>query len=234
MSGRHINVSPKGMPSATFTIFDANHCAYVDCTGSGAETIAHIYEKGNARVTLCWCSFDSTPRILRFYCTGSVIEYEDPTFGKMLERMGHSRIEGARAIICLDVYKVGTSCGLSVPLLEAPQPFDEGMTSHDSSAPMPTTAARHFKQRDTLRRWAGVMEEKEKLPGYWALKNSRSLDGLPGARFARKGKSEYAIMAENICAVWTRALHETRGMSLGVLIGIALMLVTRTLLHAVA
>lgn len=49
--GRHVNLSPEAIPSTTFAILDESHAAYIDLTGSGAETISHIYENG--RVTAC-------------------------------------------------------------------------------------------------------------------------------------------------------------------------------------
>ena len=220
-TGDHVNVSPKGMPSATFTVFDANHCAYVDATGSGSETVAHIYENG--RVTLCWCSFDSTPRILRWYCWGRVIEHDSPDFSKMLECMGHPRVAGARAIIMLEVFKVGTSCGMSVPLLEAPQSHEEEM-HNDSSTPMRTTAARQFKQRESLKKWASVMESKNKMLGYRQNKNARSLDGLPSIRAARRGKGE-RMWVEDVKVAVRSALRGARGVMLGFLTGFIVALI---------
>ena len=224
-TGKHVNVSPKGMPSATFTVFDANHCAYLDATGSGSETIAHVYENG--RVTLCWCSFDTLPRIMRWYCWGRVIEHDSPDFDKMLARMGHSRVEGARAIIQLEVWKVGTSCGMSVPLLESPQSRDDELVN-DSSLPMPTTAARHFKQRDSLKNWARKMESNDHMLAYRQQKNSKSLDGLPAIRVARKG-NEKVLWPQDFKASLSRALHETRGIALGFILGISIVLIVQWL-----
>ena len=107
MNGKHINVSPKGLPASTFTVFDGNHAAYVDITGSGAETISHLYENG--RATVMFCSFDSNPRIMRLFCTGEVLEYDQPGFADMLSKMGKSSYPGARAIILLDICKVDTA-----------------------------------------------------------------------------------------------------------------------------
>lgn len=105
--GKHINVSPKGLPSTTFTIFDENHAAYLDATGSGAETIAHLYDNG--RVTMMFNSFSKKPRILRLFCTGHVIESVDPRFEKTVRRMGRDPAEvmvGIRAVIMLNIWKV--------------------------------------------------------------------------------------------------------------------------------
>lgn len=99
-----MNLSPKGLPSATFSIFDPNHAAYVDGTGSGSETISHLYENG--RITIMFCSFTKSPRIMRFFCTGKVVEWDSPGFEPLLRKMGKEAIKGARAVISLDVWKV--------------------------------------------------------------------------------------------------------------------------------
>jgi len=102
-----INISPKGLPSTTLTVFSPNHVAYIDTTGSGCETISHVYENG--RVTIMFCSFDMSPRIMRWFCKGRVVEWDSKEFEPLLKRMGKRRIDGARAIIALDVFKVETS-----------------------------------------------------------------------------------------------------------------------------
>ncbi|KAH1296114.1 hypothetical protein KXW39_007086 [Aspergillus fumigatus] len=93
LRGKHINVSPKGLPNASFAILGPNEAAYIDATGSGSETICHLREK--------WPDN----------------EWDQPEFGAYLERMGNKSVLGARAIIRLDVYKVQTSCGFGVPQL---------------------------------------------------------------------------------------------------------------------
>lgn len=104
LAGKHVNISPKGLPSSTFSIFDPNHAAYVDATGSGNETISHLYENG--RITIMFCSFASAPRIMRFFCWGKVIEWDQPEFEGLIGKMGKEKILGARAVILLDVFKV--------------------------------------------------------------------------------------------------------------------------------
>lgn len=82
-----------------------NSAAYIDATGSGCETIAHIYENG--RVTIMFNSFDPSPRIMRLFCKGRVIEWDQPQFNDVLESMGpEKKLAGARAIILLDIWKV--------------------------------------------------------------------------------------------------------------------------------
>lgn len=56
-----------------------------------------------------FCSFLTMPRIMRFFCMGKVIEWDQPEFESLIRKMGKEKIEGARAIILLDVFKVGTT-----------------------------------------------------------------------------------------------------------------------------
>ena len=102
--GKHVNVSPKGLPASTFTVLDPNTACYIDATGSGAETIAHLYETG--RATVMFCSFDKNPRIMRLFCTGRVIEFDRPGYQSYLDKMGLQHVTGARAVILLDIFKV--------------------------------------------------------------------------------------------------------------------------------
>src|SRR6185369_14027815 len=70
----HINVSPKG--TDTFRVLSPNRVAYLDMTGSGNETSAHLLE--NQRVTFMFCAFDGPPNILRLYGTGAAVQPDDP------------------------------------------------------------------------------------------------------------------------------------------------------------
>ena len=192
------------MPSSTFTVFDSNHAAYVDATGSGSETISHIYENG--RVTVMFCSFDTLPRIMRWFCTGRVIEWDDPRFDGTLEMMGKRRFDGARAVIFLDVWKVQTSCGTGVPLIGRPQSTEEEAENDDGASnalPIQTKVAEHFRDRDTLNHWAGIMESKGKLQPYRRDNNSSSMDGLTGMKAARRMKGQWLIL-EDIRAWYMR------------------------------
>ncbi len=143
----HVNLSPKGYD--TLRVLTPNRVAYLDLTGSGNETSAHIRENG--RVTIMFCAFEGPPNILRLYGRGSVIlpgtaEWEElyPLFPP---------IPGARQIIAVDFHKVQTSCGFAVPFMT------------------------YEKERDTLRKWA-VQHGEEGLIEYRERKNARSLDGL--------------------------------------------------------
>lgn len=104
LRGQHINLSPKGLPSTSFSILNPNLVGYVDATGSGIETISHIQENG--RCTIMFCSFDASPRIMRLFCTGRVVPWDHPQFDEWRKRMGNKHFEGMRAVILLDVWKV--------------------------------------------------------------------------------------------------------------------------------
>ncbi|KAI9832280.1 MAG: hypothetical protein M1819_004458 [Sarea resinae] len=230
----HVNLSPKGLPSSTLTIFSGGtQCAYIDYTGSGAETIAHVYENG--RVTLMFCSFGPSPRILRFFCRGSVVEadvvgvrgsgddgYErsaddeehrrvpNPAFDRLLRRMGHVRgredVEGARAVVVLEVLRVQTSCGFGVPLSSSAcvdSPPDPSTTStNTSSSPVPqkhsTTSqtTTPFQPRPTMQAWAHKKASTSTLLPYQTVNNAHSIDGLPGLKSARRARGEWLVLGD--------------------------------------
>src|SRR5436309_2731802 len=73
-----INLSPKGMD--TFRCLDSKTVCYLDLTGSGSETSAHVMENG--RMTIMFCSFTANPMILRLYGTGEVIRPNDAAWEK--------------------------------------------------------------------------------------------------------------------------------------------------------
>jgi hypothetical protein len=144
----HVNLSPKGLDS--FRILSANRVAYLDLTGSGNETSAHLLENG--RITFLFCAFQGNPCILRLYGQGRVVL---PAVGEWAELYPlFSPIAGARQIIVADIDRVQTSCGLGVPLLD------------------------YQGQRSSLVDWAEKKGE-EGLTAYWQQKNIISLDGLP-------------------------------------------------------
>ncbi|MGF1482535.1 MAG: pyridoxamine 5'-phosphate oxidase family protein [Cyanophyceae cyanobacterium] len=143
-----INLSPKGID--TFCCIDVNTVAYLDLTGSGNETAAHLHENG--RMTIMFCSFDEEPLILRLYGQGEVIS-KDSTRWHQLHSL-FSSIPGERQIILLHVESVQTSCGFGVPLYE----FKE--------------------ERQTLVDWAEKKGELG-IKKYQQQKNLRSIDGLP-------------------------------------------------------
>ncbi|KAI5194430.1 hypothetical protein AUEXF2481DRAFT_4870 [Aureobasidium subglaciale EXF-2481] len=191
--GDHINISPKGLPSTTFSILGPNEAAYIDATGSGAETIAHLYENG--RCTIMFCSFDKSPRILRLFCKGRVVEFCDDEFGPLTRQMGMEVPVGARAVIVLDIFKVQTSCGYGVPLLSE-------------------TEQKGLLDRDTLGHWAGKTVSENKMVDYRAKNNAYSLDDLPGLKAGRRTRGE-RIWIGDARAYLMRLWHQMDAMIIG-------------------
>jgi hypothetical protein len=106
-AGGHVNVSPKGLD--TLRILDDMTVAYLDLTGSGAETVAHVRENG--RITLMWSAFEGPPRIVRIHGRGEVVAVDDPRVAGRFDD-----IPGARAVIVVHAERISDSCGYSVPL----------------------------------------------------------------------------------------------------------------------
>jgi hypothetical protein len=144
----HVNVSPKG--GDTFRVLSPTEVAYLDLTGSGAETIAHVRENG--RLTIMFCSFDAKPLILRLYGQGSVVRPGEPGWDDLAPRFPDP--PGTRSIIRLAVERVATSCGYAVPRMETVRP------------------------RPMLDDWA-ARKGPDALVAYRAEKNVASIDGLP-------------------------------------------------------
>jgi predicted pyridoxine 5'-phosphate oxidase superfamily flavin-nucleotide-binding protein len=120
--GGHVNVSPKGYAD-TFAVIDDRTVAYLDLYGSGSETIAHLRENG--RITIMFCSFDRSPKILRLYGTGRVVIPGTPEWASRASLFGAdpacpsgTRHPGLRSIIVVDVERVADSCGYSVPQMD--------------------------------------------------------------------------------------------------------------------
>jgi hypothetical protein len=154
----HVNVSPKG-PIGSLQVIDGHTVAYLDVSGSGAETIAHVRENG--RIVVMLCAFDGPPRIVRFHGTGRVVRWDEPEFGAWIERCDFADAsipEARRAVVVVDVARVSDSCGYGVPLMRF-----QGLREHHT-----LTSAKRLR----------VLERE----GYMArkrAKNSVSLDGLP-------------------------------------------------------
>ncbi|MGI8332765.1 pyridoxamine 5'-phosphate oxidase family protein [Actinomadura scrupuli] len=120
--GGHVNVSPKGYAD-TFAVIDDHTVAYLDLYGSGAETIAHLRDDG--RITVMFCSFERSPKILRLYGTGRAVipgtaEWARlaPLFDADPVRPAGTAHPGVRSIIVVDVQRVADSCGYAVPQME--------------------------------------------------------------------------------------------------------------------
>lgn len=78
-------MSPRGLPC--FKLVSRKACWFLDLSGSGKiylnlsrlrlsdvyignETISHIYEPGNGRLTILFEAFEGPPRILRLFGKG--------------------------------------------------------------------------------------------------------------------------------------------------------------------
>ncbi|KAI0602808.1 hypothetical protein F4775DRAFT_535816, partial [Biscogniauxia sp. FL1348] len=170
----HVNVSPKGGPY--FGIPDNKTFWYIDLTGSGNETISHLLEPGNGRITIMFSAFDGPPRILRFWGKGRVLENGTRAFDEMVAREKIHRIPGMRSVIVVDIHQVGSSCGFSVPLYD----FKE----------FRTTLNDHFARKEE-RFLQG--NEKESMDRYWAHKNAWSMDGLPGMPRGLVAAKKYSV-----------------------------------------
>ena len=144
----HVNLSPKGFDA--LRVVDANTVMYLDLTGSGNETAAHVTE--NQRLTIMFCAFQGQPKILRLYCRARVLTRHAQEWDAA--RASFPEYPGVRQIVVADVQSVQTSCGFGVPTMT--------FTS----------------QRDQLTRWAASKGD-EGLVEYRRTRNAVSLDGLP-------------------------------------------------------
>ncbi len=149
--GARVNISPR--PTEHLHVLGPNELAYLDLTGSGNETAAHIHADG--RLTFMFCSFEGAPLILRAYGKGRVAVRGSPDYADFLARF-YDGIEplGARQVIFLDVDLVQSSCGYGVPLFA------------------------HIGERSALQSWTETRGE-DGLRVYRAERNATSIDGLP-------------------------------------------------------
>lgn len=146
----HVNVSPKGLDA--FVVLGPDKVAYLDLTGSGIETIAHLRENG--RITIMLCAFEGKPKICRLHGRGKVHSLGTAGFDELL---GHfAPRAGMRSIIEVDVERVSTSCGFGVPLME-------------------------FRgERGDIDAWIERKGGEPGMVAYRAKRNAESIDGLPG------------------------------------------------------
>ncbi len=119
-----INISPKGLDS--FEILSPNQVAYLDMTGSGNETSAHL--KQNGRITLMFCAFEGEPNILRLYGTGRAVTAVSPDWEDYITLFDSPPI-GTRQVMVIEVDDVQTACGFGVPLYEFQGQRDD-LTNH--------------------------------------------------------------------------------------------------------
>ncbi|PZV15038.1 MAG: pyridoxamine 5'-phosphate oxidase [Pseudanabaena sp.] len=143
-----VNLSPKGMDA--LRVVNESEVVYLDLTGSGNETAAHLLENG--RVTVMLCSFTEKPLILRLYGQGEPIRPRDLAWQEYLSLF--PAIAGTRQIVRVKIESVQTSCGFAVPFYE------------------------FSGDRQVLKEWAEKKGE-EGVYEYWQKNNLQSIDGLP-------------------------------------------------------
>jgi hypothetical protein len=148
-TGGHVNVSPKGYD--TFRVLGPTTVAYLDLTGSGIETVAHLADNG--RITLLFCAFSGPPKLVRLQGTGHTVAHGDDGFDELAGRF--PPMEGARAVVVAELDRIATSCGYSVPVMEL------------------------VEERPTLKEWA-ERRGPDGMVEYWGQRNRTSIDGLPG------------------------------------------------------
>lgn len=142
-----INISPKGMDS--FRVIDANTIAWLNVTGSGNETAAHVLS--HPRMTIMFAAFEGTPLILRLYGNAVAVHQNDADWHDLYGLFNPT--PGARQIFKLSIDLVQSSCGMSVPF------FD------------------YVEEREQLKHWAEKKGDVG-IQDYWKEKNQLSLDGI--------------------------------------------------------
>lgn len=145
-----VNVSPKG-GTGTLKVMDGDTVAYLDLTGSGIETVAHV--RAAHRITLMWCAFVGAPNIVRVHGTARVVAKGESEWEEWYAHFPDN--PGARAVVIVTAERISDSCGMAVPLMD------------------------YVRDRDQLDRWA-LGKGESGLADYWERKNALSLDGLPG------------------------------------------------------
>ena len=143
-----INVSPKGMDA--LRVLSPSQIMWLNLTGSGNETAAHVLEDG--RMTVMFCSFDKQPLIMRLFGTARMVSPGDADWDQLFSQFPD--YTGARQIFVQDVQMVLTSCGFAVPYYD------------------------YMGERPTLDKWA-INKGRDGIEQYWKQKNTVSLDGRP-------------------------------------------------------
>ncbi|KAF2213351.1 hypothetical protein CERZMDRAFT_25487, partial [Cercospora zeae-maydis SCOH1-5] len=168
----HINVSPKG--GEYFGLIDEQTFWYMDLSGSGCETISHLRENG--RITVMFLAFEGSPRIVRLWGCGRILERESSEFDDFIQRHSVKVIPATRSIILVDVHQVGSSCGYSVPMYEFKN-FRQ-------------TLNQVFEKRKEK---FDAGKEDESMDHYWAYKSQWSIDGLPAMQRGLDASVKYGV-----------------------------------------
>jgi hypothetical protein len=147
-SDGRVNISPKGMDSLRIT--NSNQVVWLNSTGSGNESAAHILE--NPRMTVMFCAFEGAPMILRLFGTARAIHPRDAEWESLYGLF--NPLPGARQVFVLEIDLVQTSCGMGVPFYD------------------------HVETREDLNKyWAA--RTPEQINNYHLEKNTKSIDGKP-------------------------------------------------------
>lgn len=146
-----VNISPRS--TDCFRVIDNNSAIYLDRTGSGNETAAHMLADG--RMTIMFCAFEGPPRILRLYGKGEILHRDSDDFARLLKTCFDDRAPlGIRQLVLLRFDLVKTSCGYGIPLFS------------------------YEDERESLDRWAEA-KGQDGIEAYWKETNVKSMDGLP-------------------------------------------------------
>jgi len=154
----HVNVSAKGLD--TFVIISPRRVAYLDLTGSGIETIAHLGENG--RITLMFCAFEGKSKVVRLHGRGTAHQVGSPAFEDL--SVHFPDLPGRRAVIDVEVERVSTSCGFGVPLMS------------------------FVGDRTEMSEWVERKGGEAGLTEYRGLRNATSIDGLTGWKSRPAGR----------------------------------------------
>ena len=150
-----VNISPRSTDQ--FRVLGDRTVCYLDRTGSGNETAAHL--RADGRLTIMFCAFEGPPLILRIYGRGRVLPRPGAEYRELLAaRFGNCEPLGARQVVQLELDLVKTSCGYGVPLMD------------------------YREERDTMDKWANA-KGPAGIEAYWREKNAVSMDGLPTGMF---------------------------------------------------
>ncbi|MCF0070056.1 pyridoxamine 5'-phosphate oxidase family protein [Dyadobacter sp. CY261] len=154
-----VNLSPKGMDS--FRILGPNRVMWLNVTGSGNETAAHLLH--NDRITIMFCAFEGKPLILRLYGHGKTYHSGSAEWSEYYPLF--APLEGARQLIDIQVNLVQSSCGMAVPFMD------------------------YNREREDLAIWARK-QSPDGIQNYWARKNMVSIDGFDTGIFASPSASD--------------------------------------------
>ena len=144
--GGRVNISPKGCDS--FRVINSNQAVWLNLTGSGNETAAHVLK--SSRMTIMFCAFEGSPQILRLYGSAKPIHSADNQWSDYIGLF--PEYIGTRQLFLLNIELVQSSCGMSIPLFS------------------------YIRDRDNLSNWA-EKKGRDGIAKYWKEKNQKSLDG---------------------------------------------------------